>query len=53
MAEEMSSITCNEKWELVDRLTEKKFIELKWIYKTKFKVNGDILKHKARIIAKG
>lgn len=30
-----------------------KIIGLKWVYKTKFQANGDKLKHKARIVAKG
>lgn len=53
MADEMNSIQRNGTWQLVDRPTGKKIIGLKWIFKTKFQANGDVLKHKARIVAKG
>lgn len=31
----------------------KKAIDVKWIFKLKLKPNGDISKHKARIVARG
>lgn len=53
MDDKMNSIQRNEIWQLVDRPTDKKITRLKWIFKTKFQFNGDILKHKARIVPKG
>lgn len=37
---------------LVDLPLEKDVIGLKWIYKTKFKVDGSIDRHKERLVAK-
>lgn len=37
----------------MDKPENKKIIRLKWIFKTKYKASGEILKHKARIVAKG
>lgn len=53
MKEELDAIHKNGTWELVDTPPEKKIIGLKWIFKTKFKANGQVLKHKARLVAKG
>lgn len=53
MADEMCSIQRNETWEMVDRPTDKKVIGFKWGFKTKFQANGEVLKLKARIVAKG
>lgn len=53
MADEMEAINRNETWSLVDKPENKKIIGLKWIFKTKYKASGEILKHKARIVAKG
>ena len=53
MKEEMNTIHRNQTQELTDLPEGKKCIGLKWIYKTKFKEDGSISKHKARIVAKG
>jgi len=47
MVKEMESIEKNKVWELTNLS-----IEVKWIFKTKFKENGEINKFKARLVAK-
>ena len=53
MNEEMESIKKNDTWDLVDLPKEKECIGVKWVYKTKYKANGEVDKHKARLVAKG
>jgi len=52
MDEEITTIKRNETWELVDPPTEKEVIDVKWVYKTKYVVDGSIQKHKAGLVAK-
>lgn len=37
----------------MDLLENQKTIDVKWIYKTKLKENGEVDKYKARLVAKG
>ena len=53
MDAELSSIEKNKTWNLVDLPKNRKAIGLKWVYKVKRDPSGKILKHKARIVAKG
>ena len=53
MKEEMHMIDKNKTWELVDKPQGREIIKLKWIYKTKVNQNGEIQKHKARLVARG
>jgi hypothetical protein len=53
MNEEMESIKKNDTWDLVDLPKEKECIGVKWVYKTKYKENGEVDKYKARLLAKG
>ena len=53
MHEEMESIDKNDTWELVDLPKNKECIGVKWVYKTKYKENGEVDKYKARLVAKG
>ena len=53
MNDEIESIEKNDTWELVDLPKNKDYIGVKWVYKTKFKANGDVDKYKARLVAKG
>lgn len=39
----------NITWELVDLPSKKKFIGCKWIFKIKYKENGNIDKHKVQV----
>lgn len=53
MEKEMSSIEKNKTWELTTLPKGHKAIDLKWIFKVKRDQNGEVRKHKARLIAKG
>jgi len=53
MEEEIDTIKRNNTWELVELPLNKKPIALKWIYKVKVNADGEIVRHKARIVAKG
>jgi hypothetical protein len=52
MKEEINAIEKNKTWYLVDK-TDKKEIDVKWIYKLKLRPNGEIAKYKARLVARG
>lgn len=49
----MDVVERNGTWELTELPKECKAIDLKWIHKIKRDAEGNIIKHKARIIAKG
>jgi hypothetical protein len=53
MNDEMLSLNKNETWTLVDLPKNKKPINNGWIYKTKYKANGDVDRYKARLVIKG
>ncbi|PHU18550.1 hypothetical protein BC332_14245 [Capsicum chinense] len=53
MEEELPMINKNDTWELVDRPDQKNVIGVKWVYRTKFNLDGSIFKHKARLVVKG
>ena len=53
MLEEMKAIEENETWKLVDPPLGYHMIGLKWVYKVKRDEHGVIVKHKARLIARG
>ncbi|KAI3518152.1 hypothetical protein L1887_06594 [Cichorium endivia] len=53
MNAELASIERNNTWRLVDLPKNRKAIGLKWVFKLKRDPNGKIVKHKARIVAKG
>ncbi|GAU11414.1 hypothetical protein TSUD_344050 [Trifolium subterraneum] len=53
MDSEIKAIETNGTWELTDLPKGSKAIGVKWIFKTKYKENGQIDKHKARLVAKG
>ncbi|RDX58804.1 Copia protein, partial [Mucuna pruriens] len=52
MQEELSMIERNQTWEVVPRPHVRNFIRLKWMFRTKFNLNGSINKHKARLVVK-
>lgn len=51
--EEIESIEKNQTWELVDLPEGKDVISVKWIYKSKQDVNGNVKNPKARLVARG
>ena len=53
MDEEIKCIEKNQTWELVDVPKVKDVINVKWIYKTKQDPNGNVQKHKGRMVARG
>jgi len=53
MESEYNSIMKNKTWDLVDRPTKRKVIDTKWVYKVKYKSDGNLEKYKARLVAQG
>jgi hypothetical protein len=52
MMEELGSIKENKTWSFVDLPRRQKAIGLKWVFKLKHDEHGDVVKHKARLVAK-
>lgn len=50
---EMESLIKNDTWTLVRRPENAKIISCRWLFKVKRDENGDILKYKARLVARG
>jgi hypothetical protein len=53
MQEEIDSIKRNQTWEVADLSQGHRAITLKWVYKLKRNEAGEIVKHKARLVAHG
>jgi hypothetical protein len=53
MMEEMVSIEMNQTWQLTQLPPGHHAIGLKWVFKLKKDSNGDVVKWKARVVAKG
>jgi hypothetical protein len=51
MLEEYDSIMHNDVWEVVPRPVGKSVVTSRWLYKTKYVVDGSIDKHKAWFVA--
>ena len=49
---EIECIEKNQTWELVDVSKDKYGINIKWIYKTKQDADGNVHKHKERMVAR-
>eukprot|EP00253_Pinus_taeda_P026270 PITA_26270 len=52
MNEEYHSLLANDTWDLVPLPKGQKLVRCKWVYKTKFGLDGKVDKHKARLVAK-
>ncbi|KAJ0514307.1 putative RNA-directed DNA polymerase [Helianthus annuus] len=53
MNEEMEALNRNNTWIITDLPENRKPIGCKWIYKIKYRSNGEIERYKARLVAKG
>eukprot|EP01018_Ginkgo_biloba_P017077 Gb_08424 [translate_table: standard] len=53
MVAEIQGVRKNKTWDLVKLLADKKAIGCRWVYKTKYRADGSIDKHKVRLVAKG
>eukprot|EP00253_Pinus_taeda_P036573 PITA_36573 len=53
MEEEIEAIQKNDTWELVHLPQGKEVIGVKWVYKTNIIIDGNIERHKARLVVKG
>ena len=53
MKEEYDSLHKNETWELINVPLGRKLVKCKWVFKTKFVVDGSPLKYKEILVAKG
>lgn len=43
----------NNIWELIKMSLDKRAIDVKWIFKLKLEPNGEIARHKAKLVARG
>eukprot|EP01018_Ginkgo_biloba_P008424 Gb_40420 [translate_table: standard] len=53
MDAKIQAVRKNKTWDLVKLPASKKAIGCRWVYKTKYRADGSIDKHKVRLIAKG
>lgn len=51
--DELNQFKRNNVWELVRKLSSNKVIETKWVFGNKLEKNGNVLRNKSRLIAKG
>ncbi|KAJ9540013.1 hypothetical protein OSB04_026519 [Centaurea solstitialis] len=53
MQREIDALEANQTWSLETLPHGKRAIDSKWVYKIKYKPNGDVERYKARLVAKG
>ncbi|GKF82232.1 putative reverse transcriptase, RNA-dependent DNA polymerase, LTR copia-type gag-polypeptide, partial [Tanacetum coccineum] len=53
MNEEMKALYKNKTWDFTDLPLNRKPIGCKWVYRIKYKSNGEVDRYKARLVAKG
>ena len=53
MKEELRALDDNKTWEIVRLPSGKKTVGCRWVYKTKYKSDGSVERHKARLVARG
>ena len=49
----MSALEKNKTWEIVERSKGKNIVDCKWIFTLKYKADGYLERHKARLVATG
>ena len=52
MRKKMRALEKNKTWEIVERPKRKNIVNCKWIFTLKYKVDGSLERHKARLVAK-
>lgn len=53
MDSEYNSLVANQTWTLVKRPNNQRIVDNKWIFKVKENPDGSIVRHKARLVARG
>ncbi|POM74328.1 Integrase catalytic core protein [Phytophthora palmivora] len=53
IASELGSLTANKTWKLVSRPTHQRPIGCRWVFALKRNEKGEVIRHKARLAAKG
>ncbi|KAL2892600.1 Retrovirus-related Pol polyprotein from transposon TNT 1-94 [Bienertia sinuspersici] len=53
MQEELDALEKNETWEFTTLPEGKKALDSKWVYKVKYKQDGNVERYKARLVARG
>jgi len=53
MQDELNQFTINDVWFLVPRTNEMNVIGTKWVFRNKMDENGNIVRNKGRLVAKG
>jgi hypothetical protein len=53
MNDEHHSLMENNTWDLVHLLKGRKHVRCKWVYITKYVLDGSLERHKARLVSKG
>lgn len=53
MDEEMEALSKNQVWELVNAPKNQEVVDNKWTFKLKRDADGNLLRHKARLVARG
>ena len=52
MHEEVNSIKKKKTWKLIELTNRNKYVSSNWVYNTKYNSDGNIERHKARLMAK-
>jgi hypothetical protein len=53
MIDEYNALLCNNTWHLVPPASGRNVIDCKWVFKLKYKQDGSVDHHKARLVARG
>jgi hypothetical protein len=53
MKAEIKSLEDRGTWEIIDEPKDKPIVSCKWVYKVKIDSNGNVARHKARLVARG